>query len=77
VVEPSKFGSSKDRLKLQFMLGEEECMTFTGSQVLIDQFQQLKSHSPFVAAITKINKYYTLVDNEVAADGQPESGAAT
>jgi hypothetical protein len=62
--EPSKFGSEKDRLKLQFMMGDEECRTFTDSQVPIDQFRQLKDHLPFVAAITKINKYYTLADNE-------------
>jgi hypothetical protein len=27
-----------------------------------DQFQQLKDYLPFVAAITRINKYYTLID---------------
>lgn len=39
---------------------EEKKVFFTGSDVLIDQLQRYKCEIPFLTAIKKINKYYTL-----------------
>lgn len=59
-----KLGDSKQKvgtkvLTLQFKLGGEERVLFTGSNVLIEQVEMYKSEIPFLATIEKVNKFYT------------------
>jgi hypothetical protein len=46
---------------IQFRLGDETFITFTGSQVIMDQLGKYKEHLPFYATVKKINRYYTFV----------------
>ena len=43
---------------IQFKVGEDTHIVFTGSGVLIDQLKKYKDKIPFYATIKKINKYY-------------------
>ena len=47
-------------LQLQFVMGDEVCVAFTGSVVLIDQIRFSKDKIPFKTVITKNDNYYTL-----------------
>ena len=59
-----KIGKSKykdrDYLTLQFENGGKKYITFTGSEVLINQAQKYADKIPFYTIIKKINKYYTM-----------------
>lgn len=46
-------------LTLQFKLNGENRILFTGSSVLIEQAEKYKDEMPFIATITKVNKFYT------------------
>ncbi len=57
-VKDSKF---KDKcLTIQFILGKDKYVLFTGSNVLIEQVQKYENKIPFYTTIKKIDKYYTL-----------------
>ena len=46
-------------LQMQFLLNDEVCVVFTGSNVLIGQIQDAKEKIPFVGTIVKIDRYYS------------------
>jgi len=46
-------------MTLQFKLGGELYVAFTGSSVLQEQCEKYKDELPFMATIRKIQKYYT------------------
>ncbi|UGB31720.1 hypothetical protein [Metabacillus sp. B2-18] len=55
-----KRGNGADRvLTLQFELGGVDHITFTGSNVLIDQVEKYKDEMPFVSKIEKVNNFYS------------------
>ncbi len=65
-IKDSKFSKNKSGkyLTIQFKEAEEAdelFVIFTGSDVLIDQFQKYKDHLPFQAKLGNTEKYYTLI----------------
>lgn len=58
-VTQSKRNQGAECLQLQFLFGDEICVAFTGSVVLLDQIKSVKANLPFRAIITKIDKYYS------------------
>ena len=58
-INDSKF-KEKTYITIQYKNGDEEYITFTGSEVLQKQIEKYKEKIPFFATIKKINKYYTL-----------------
>ena len=46
-------------LTIQFMMGDEKHVAFTGSGVLLDQCKLYEAELPFVATMRKIDKYFT------------------
>lgn len=60
-ISDSKYskGHSDKVLTLQFKLNGENRILFTGSNVLMEQVEKYKDEMPFVATITKVNKFYT------------------
>ena len=46
-------------LQMQFLLGEEICVVFTGSSVLINQIKESKDNIPFSATLVKMDRYYS------------------
>ncbi len=46
-------------LQMQFLLGDEVCVAFTGSSVLINQIQDAKDNIPFSGTVVKIDRYYS------------------
>lgn len=58
-ISGSKKRNGTDCLQLQFLLGDNICVVFTGSSVLIDQIQSVKDNIPFLTTIVKIDKYYS------------------
>lgn len=61
-VSTSKYSKNKSGkcLTLQFILDGERRVLFTGSDVLIDQMAKYGAQVPFISAIKKVDKYYTL-----------------
>lgn len=55
----SKKRNGTDCLQLQFVMGDDVCVVFTGSSVLIDQIQSARENMPFSATVVKIDKYYS------------------
>jgi len=47
-------------LTLQFMMGDERHVAFTGSQVLLDQCKSYESEIPFLATTKRIDRYYSI-----------------
>ncbi len=47
-------------LTIQYELNDKRYVCFTGSDVLIEQFQRYAEHIPFLATIKQIDRYYTL-----------------
>jgi hypothetical protein len=60
-IAESKHRQNSKCLQLQFVLDGEVCVAFTGSVVLLDQIQFAQDRVPFLASVTKIDKYYTLL----------------
>jgi hypothetical protein len=58
-VRDSRF-KEKTYLTIQYKNGDEEYITFTGSEILQKQIEKYKDKIPFYATIKKINKYYTI-----------------
>lgn len=60
-VTDSKYSKSNSNkcMKLHFKLNDKNYITFTGSNVLIDQMEKYKNETPFITTIIKIDKYYT------------------
>lgn len=60
-ISGSRFAKSNSSqcLKLQFELEGKKRILFSGSDVLIEQIKKYESHIPFLAKITKIDKYYS------------------
>jgi hypothetical protein len=58
-IDNSKLKPNEKCLKLQFMLGSEKHIIFTGSNVLMDQCVKYKAEMPFVTVIKMVNKHYT------------------
>jgi hypothetical protein len=54
----SKYNASSC-LTIQFMLGEERHVAFTGSQVLLDQCKSYETEIPFLATVKRIDKYFS------------------
>ncbi len=46
-------------LQMQFLLGTEVCVVFTGSSVLINQIKESKDNIPFVGTVVKLDRYYS------------------
>lgn len=46
-------------LTIQFMMGEERHVAFTGSQVLLDQCKSYEAEIPFIATVKRIDRYYS------------------
>ena len=60
-INQSKFQKGTGKcLTIQVELNNEKRVIFTGSEVLMKQFEKYKDELPFVATIKKIDKYYTL-----------------
>lgn len=61
-VKESKFSKniSGKYLTIQIKREDKNFIIFTGSDVLIEQFQKYGDQIPFWATIRKINKYYSL-----------------
>jgi len=57
-VKNSKYNTSSC-LTIQFMLGDERHVAFTGSQVLLDQCKSYETEIPFLARIKRIDKYFS------------------
>ncbi len=55
----SKYKPNESCLTIQFKLGKEKHILFTGSCVLIDQCEEYKEEMPFLTTIKKVDKYYT------------------
>lgn len=53
-------GDNQSCLKLQFELNNEKHITFSGSNVLINQLERYRDKLPFIATIVKIGNYYSL-----------------
>jgi hypothetical protein len=47
-------------LCIQLVLGDEICVIFTGSSVLISQLERVKDKLPIRTSIKKIDKFFTL-----------------
>lgn len=60
-VKDSKFSKTNQTtcLTIQFMLGDERHVVFTGSQVLLDQCKSYEAEIPFLATVKRIDKYFT------------------
>jgi len=56
----SKHRPNTKCLQIQFLLGDEVCVAFTGSVVLLDQIKFSKDKIPFKTVINKNDTYYTL-----------------
>jgi hypothetical protein len=56
----SKHRPNTKCLQIQFLLGDEVCVAFTGSVVLLDQIKFSKDKIPFKTIINKNDNYYTL-----------------
>lgn len=61
-LKPSKYKKNVSGLCLtiQYELEDKRYVCFTGSDVLIDQFQKYAENIPFLATIKQIDRYYTL-----------------
>jgi hypothetical protein len=62
-IQDSKYqknGSSRRCLTVQFERDGDAHVFFTGSEVLAAQFEKYGHELPFLAAIKKIDRYYTL-----------------
>ena len=46
-------------LTIQFMMGDEKHVAFTGSGVLLDQCKLYEAEIPFVAMVKRIDRYYS------------------
>ena len=57
-VKNSKYNPSTC-LTIQFILGDEKHVAFTGSQVLLDQCKSYEAEIPFIATIKRIDRYYS------------------
>lgn len=58
-ITKSKKHDKSECLQIQFALGPDVYIVFTGSIVLINQIQSAKDNIPFKATIVKIDKYYS------------------
>lgn len=61
-IKPSKYSKNETGmcLMLQFILGGERRVMFTGSDVLVEQMRQYGDQMPFLTTIKKIDRYFTL-----------------
>ena len=61
-VKKSKYGASNSGqcLTVQFEQQGKRRIFFTGSEVLMQQFEKYGQEIPFVATIKRIDRYYTL-----------------
>ena len=60
-IKDSKFAKDKDAacLTIQFLIGDNRHVIFTGSQVLLDQCKSYENEIPFLTTIKRIDKYFT------------------
>lgn len=58
-VQESKQRKGTDYITIQFKIDDILYITFTGSNVLIQQLNKYKENIPFFTMIKKIDKYYT------------------
>jgi hypothetical protein len=60
-VKDSKFSKANAMtcLTIQFMMGEERHVVFTGSQVLLDQCKSYEAELPFLTTVKRIEKYFS------------------
>ena len=56
----SKHYKNRDYLTLQFENGDTKYISFTSSEVLINQVQKYEEKMPFLTTIKKVNNYYTM-----------------
>lgn len=57
-VKSSKYNDTSC-LTIQFLLGEESHVAFTGSRVLLDQCQAYQEEIPFLTTIKRIDRYFS------------------
>ncbi|MCX5818995.1 MAG: hypothetical protein NT047_03665 [Deltaproteobacteria bacterium] len=57
-VKNSKYNATSC-LTIQFMMGDEKHVAFTGSQVLLDQCKSYEAEIPFIATVKRIDRYYS------------------
>lgn len=60
-IKKSKRREGTECLQMQFVMGDDVCVLFTGSSVLIDQIKAASDQGaiPFTASIVKIDKFYS------------------
>ncbi|MBO4683180.1 MAG: hypothetical protein J5611_01205 [Alphaproteobacteria bacterium] len=58
-ITKSKRQENAECLQIQFLLGADICVAFTGSVVLLDQIKSVKNNIPFKTTLVKIDKYYS------------------
>jgi len=59
-VKDSKQRIGSKYITIQFRDNDKNFIVFTGSMVLINQFEKYKDNIPFYTVIRRIDKYYTL-----------------
>ena len=59
-VKDSKHRIGSKYITIQFRENNENFIVFTGSIVIINQFEKYKDNIPFYTIIKRIDKYYTL-----------------
>jgi len=61
-IKKSKYSKNEsgDYLTVQFEMNDNKQIFFTGSEILIEQFNKYGDEIPFIAIVKKINRYYTL-----------------
>lgn len=57
-VKNSKYNATSC-LTIQFMMGDEKHVAFTGSAVLLDQCKIYESEIPFITTVKRIDRYYS------------------
>lgn len=57
-VKNSKYNATSC-LTVQFIMGDEKHVAFTGSQVLLDQCKSYEAEIPFITTIKRIDRYYS------------------
>jgi hypothetical protein len=60
-IRDSKFNKTNQPtcLTIQFILGDERHVVFTGSQVLLDQCKSYEAELPFMTTVKRIERYFS------------------
>lgn len=58
-INKSNKRENSECLQMQFLMGGDVFIVFTGSVVLIDQIKSIKNRLPLNTTVVKIDKYYS------------------